>query len=184
MRPLIMRNGTICYSILYCNSPGLYIRLKQMYSVISVKLDWLPGNTKKWTIEQFVAFGVRFFHSWADPHTQLMNSKKGIEIETKEREQKGGGEGEKTQNTKQDQTQNCNNSTNYYNPYIYYQHTHTLLQTVFMCPRSIAGVPFDSFASLRTTLLLRSTCMRFCCNWSSDQVGSSKPKKERKWLAD
>ena len=100
MRPLIMRNGTICYSILYCNSPGLYIRLKQMYSVISVKLDWLPGNTKKWTIEQFVAFGVRFFHSWADPHTQLMNSKKGIEIETKEREQKGGGKGKKhkTQN--------------------------------------------------------------------------------------
>jgi len=48
MSPLIITNGTtwICYSILYRNSPALYIRLKYMYSVISVKLDWLPGNTK------------------------------------------------------------------------------------------------------------------------------------------
>jgi len=48
-----MANGTTCYSILYCNSPRLYIRLKNMYSVISVKLDWLPGNSKKWTINYF-----------------------------------------------------------------------------------------------------------------------------------
>jgi len=66
MRPLIITNGTICYSTLYCNSPWLYNRQKYVYSVISVKLDWLPGNSKKWTIDMFVAFGVRFFHSWAD----------------------------------------------------------------------------------------------------------------------
>jgi len=42
MRPLIIVNGTMCYSILYCNSQTLYIRLKYTYSVISViKLDWL-----------------------------------------------------------------------------------------------------------------------------------------------
>ena len=51
MRPLIITNGTICYSILYFNSPALYIRLKCTYSVISVKLDWLPGNNKKCTID-------------------------------------------------------------------------------------------------------------------------------------
>jgi len=65
MRPLIIANGTKCYSILYCNSPWLYIRLKYTYSVTSVKLDWLPGNSKKWTIDLFVAFGVRLVHSWA-----------------------------------------------------------------------------------------------------------------------
>ena len=43
-----MSNNTICYSILYCNSP---IGLKYTYSVISAKLDWLPGNSKKWTID-------------------------------------------------------------------------------------------------------------------------------------
>ena len=51
MKPLIIANGTICYSILYCNSPRLYIRTKYMYSVISVKLVWLPCNTIKWTID-------------------------------------------------------------------------------------------------------------------------------------
>ena len=51
MRPLIIANRTKCYSISYCNSPRLYMRLKYMYSVISVKLDWLPGNSKKWTID-------------------------------------------------------------------------------------------------------------------------------------
>ena len=47
MRPLIITNGTICYSVLYCNSPRLDIRLKYMYYVISVKLDWLPDSSKK-----------------------------------------------------------------------------------------------------------------------------------------
>jgi len=51
MGPLIMANGTIWCSILHCNSPWPYIRIKYMYSVISVKLDWLPGNSTKWTID-------------------------------------------------------------------------------------------------------------------------------------
>ena len=61
LSPLISTNCTICYSILYCNSPALYIRLKYVYSVISVIVDWLPGNNKTWTINKFVAFGVRYF---------------------------------------------------------------------------------------------------------------------------
>jgi len=65
MRPLIIANGTKCYSIFCCNSPSLYIRLKYTYSVISVKLNSLPGNSKKWVIDMFVAFGVRLVHSWA-----------------------------------------------------------------------------------------------------------------------
>jgi len=32
-------------------------------------------------------------------------------------------------------------------------------------PKSIAGVPFDSVGILRTTLLLRTTCMRSWYNW-------------------
>jgi len=51
MRPLIIANRTKCYSILYCKSQWPYIRLKYTYSVISVKLNWLPGNSKKWTID-------------------------------------------------------------------------------------------------------------------------------------
>ena len=62
---LIIANGTKCYSILWCNSPRLYIRLKYTFSLISVKLDRLPGNSKKWTLDLFVAFGVRLVHSWA-----------------------------------------------------------------------------------------------------------------------
>ena len=30
--------------------------------------------------------------------------------------------------------------------------------------RSIAGMPFDSAGRFRATLLLRTTCMRSCCN--------------------
>jgi len=71
MRPLIISNGTKCYSILYCNSTRLYIRLKYTYSVISVELNWLPGNSKKWTIDQFVAFEVRLVPSWAENKATL-----------------------------------------------------------------------------------------------------------------
>jgi len=61
---LIRTNGTIFYSILNCNLRALHSRLKYVYSVISVIVDWLPGNTKNWAIDKFVAIGVRFFHSW------------------------------------------------------------------------------------------------------------------------
>jgi len=46
------------------------------------------------------------------------------------------------------------------------------LKTTFMCPRSIAGVPFDSVGILQTTLLLRTTCMRSCCNWNASCVAA------------
>ena len=69
MSPLIITNSTICYSILRCYLPALYIKWRYMYSVISVKLYWLLGNTKKWTIDLFVAFEVRFLHSWAERNT-------------------------------------------------------------------------------------------------------------------
>ena len=48
MRPLMIANGTKCYSIQYWNSPWPYIRLKYKCSVISVKLHSLPGNSEKW----------------------------------------------------------------------------------------------------------------------------------------
>jgi len=76
---------------------------------------------------------------------------------------------------KKTKRKNHNNTTNKYNPYIQYQHTlrslqykipypqyipniqiHSLpSQPTFMCPRSIAGVPFDSVRRFRTSLLLR-----------------------------
>jgi len=65
MRPLIIANGTKCYSILYCNSQSLHIRLKYKYSLILAIVDSLPGNTKRQGIDKFVAFGVRLVHSWA-----------------------------------------------------------------------------------------------------------------------
>jgi len=43
--PLISSNGTIFYSVLYCNLWALHSRLKHVYSVISVIVDSLPGNT-------------------------------------------------------------------------------------------------------------------------------------------
>jgi len=66
---LTRTNGPIFYSILCGNLRELYLRLRYMYSVISVIsviVDSLPGNTKNRGIDPFVAFGVRFFHSWAD----------------------------------------------------------------------------------------------------------------------
>ena len=41
MRPLIITNCRICYSIVYCNSKKLNIGTKYVYKVISVKLDRL-----------------------------------------------------------------------------------------------------------------------------------------------
>jgi len=43
-------------------------------------------------------------------------------------------------------------------------------QKIFMCLRSIAGVPFDSDRRFRATLLLRTTCMRLWGNWVASCV--------------
>jgi len=63
MRQLIIANSTKCYSILYYNSPWLYLRLKYTYWVISVKLNSLDCNFKK--RDFVVAFCVWLVHSWA-----------------------------------------------------------------------------------------------------------------------
>jgi len=48
--------------------------------------------------------------------------------------------------------------------------------TTFMCPRSIAGVPFGSVGPrrFRATLLpwLHTTCMHSCCNWCGSGVAA------------
>ena len=44
---------------------------------------------------------------------------------------------------------------------------------------SIAGVPFDSVGSLRTTSLLRTNCMRSCCNWSASCVVALQTKNQK-----
>ena len=48
----------------------------------------------------------------------------------------------------------------------YYAKVH--VKSIFICPGSIAGVPFDSAGRFWATLLLRTTCTRVCCNgWAS-----------------
>jgi len=42
--------------------------------------------------------------------------------------------------------------------------------TTLMCQRSIAGVPFDLVGRFQASLLLRTTCMRSCCNWIASCV--------------
>jgi len=46
-------------------------------------------------------------------------------------------------------------------------------------PRFIAGVPFNSVGILRTTLLLRTTCMRSCCNWRAGCVAALQTKMSK-----
>jgi len=46
-------------------------------------------------------------------------------------------------------------------------------------PRSIAGLPFDSIGILRTTFVLRTTCMRSCCNWSASCVAAWPTKNQK-----
>ena len=47
--------------------------LKYTYSVISVIVNSLPGNTKKQGIDKFVAFGVRLVYSWAVGTNRLLD---------------------------------------------------------------------------------------------------------------
>jgi len=80
MRPLTIDNGTKCYSILYCNSQSLHIRLNYKYSVILVIVDSLPGNTKKQGVGKFVAFGVRLVHSWVANKSGFLNFSRCVQI--------------------------------------------------------------------------------------------------------
>jgi len=54
-----------------------------------------------------------------------------------------------------------------------------LRMRMFSNPRSIAGVPFDSVGNPRTTVLLRTTCMRSCCNWSASCVAALHTKNQK-----
>ena len=62
MGSIIRSTGTIFYSLSYSNSRTHFYRLKYMYSVISVIVDSLPGNTKNWESTA----RVRLVHSWAE----------------------------------------------------------------------------------------------------------------------
>jgi len=47
---------------------------------------------------------------------------------------------------------------------------------MFMCPRSIAGEPFDFVRRFRASLLLHTTCVRSWCNWSASCVAAKQQK--------
>jgi len=48
-----------------------------------------------------------------------------------------------------------------------------------MCPRSIAGVLFDSVRRFRATLLLRTTCIRLWGNWVASCVVALQNKNKK-----
>jgi len=52
-------------------------------------------------------------------------------------------------------------------------------KTTFMCPRSMAGVPFDSVRRNRAISLLHTTCMRSCCNWRASCVAAQQTKNQK-----
>jgi len=56
---------TVFYSLLYVNSRQGFNGLKYVYSVISVIVDSLPGNTKNRESTRSWTARVRLFHPWA-----------------------------------------------------------------------------------------------------------------------
>jgi len=56
-------------------------------------------------------------------------------------------------------------------------------QSIFLGPRSIAGVPFDSVRRFRATLLLRTTCMRLWGNWVAGCVAVLQNKTKQNKLS-
>jgi len=52
-------------------------------------------------------------------------------------------------------------------------------KTTSMCPRSIAGVPFDSVRRFRASLLLHTTFMHLCCNWVASWVAAQQTKNQK-----
>jgi len=52
-------------------------------------------------------------------------------------------------------------------------------QSIFIGPRSIAEVPFDSARHFRATLLLRTTCMRLWGNWVASCVVALQTKNQK-----
>ena len=68
MVSIIRSTGTVFYSLLYLNSRRGFNGLKYMYSVISVIVDSLPGNTKNRESTRSWTARVRLVHSWADDY--------------------------------------------------------------------------------------------------------------------
>ena len=66
MGSIIRSSGTLFYSLLYLNSRIGFNGLKHLYSVISVKMDSLPANTKKRESTHSWTARVRFIHFWAE----------------------------------------------------------------------------------------------------------------------
>ena len=62
---MIRSTGTVFYSVLYLNSRRGFNGLKYMYSVISVIVDSLPGNTKNRESTRSWTARVRLVHSRA-----------------------------------------------------------------------------------------------------------------------
>jgi len=59
---------------------------------------------------------------------------------------------------------------------IHYQHTNTSLQNSIHVSMVHCRSAVHSVRSLRTTLLLRTTCMRSCCNWNASCVAALQTK--------
>jgi len=51
---------------------------------------------------------------------------------------------------------------------------------IFMSPRSIAGVPFESVGRFLATLPLRTTCMRSCCTWSVSDMSAQQTENQKR----
>ena len=62
---IIRFTGTVICSLLYLNSRQGFNGLKYVYSVISVIVDSLPGNTKNRESTRSWTARVRLFHPWA-----------------------------------------------------------------------------------------------------------------------
>jgi len=65
MGSIIRSTGTVFYSLLYLNSRQGFNGLKYEYSVISVIVDSLPGNTKNRESTRSWTARVRLFHPGA-----------------------------------------------------------------------------------------------------------------------
>ena len=65
MGSIIRSSGTVFYSFLYLNSRLGFNKLKYLYSVISVKIDSLPTNTKNRESTRSWTAKMQFLHPWA-----------------------------------------------------------------------------------------------------------------------
>ena len=93
---IIRSTGTVFYSLLYLNARQGFNGLKYVYSVISVIVDSLPGNTKNrestrsWTVrvrlvhpwEACVSCMVQYtqYHAWCNIHNIMHDAKYTIPI--------------------------------------------------------------------------------------------------------